>query len=133
MLHLCIPRKDGHEVHVLVNEYTQFIASWIVGAYLKNEKRDRRTMLWLADEALREYNHFSCGDFATVHSMRFILPMSAPLALPEALKHFEALSENRVNRGRRVDAVSKIRTFVKKELSCLTTSTIPNTTPDSKV
>ena len=56
MLHMCIPRKDGHE-------------------------------------ALREYNHFSCGDFATVHNMKFI----------------------------------------KKELSCLTTSTIPNTTPDSKV
>lgn len=126
MLHLCIPRKDGHELNVLVNEYTQFIASWIVGAYLTNEKRDRHTMLWLADEALREYNHVDYGDFATVHAMRFVLPMSAPLGLPEALKHFEALSENRVNRGRRTGAVQKIRTFVKKELSCLTTSTIPN-------
>lgn len=114
MLHLCIPRKDGHEVHVPVNEYTQFIASWIVGAYLTNEKRDRHTMLWLADEALREYNAFSYGDFATVHTMRFVLP--------DALEYFEALSENRVNRGRRVDAVQKIRTFIKKELSCLTTS-----------
>lgn len=66
MLHLCIPRKDGHEVHVPVNEYTQFIASWIVGAYLTNE--------------------------------------------------------NRVNRGRRIAAVTKIRTFIKKELSCLKTS-----------
>lgn len=122
MLHLCIPRKDGHEVHVPVNEYTQFIASWIVGAYLANEKRDRHTMLWLADEALREYNNFSYGDFATVHTMRFILPMSAPLALPEALSHFEALSENRVNRGRRMDAVTKIRAFIEKELSCLKTS-----------
>lgn len=111
---------------------TRFIASWIAGAYLTNEKRDRHTMLWLADEALREYNHVDYGDFATVHTMKFILPMSAPLVLPEALKHFEALSENRVLRGRRTDAVSKIRTFVKKELSCLTTSTIPNTTPDSK-
>lgn len=133
MLHLCIPRKDGHETHVWVNEYTQFIASWIVGAYLTNEKRDRHTMLWLADEALREYSHVDYGDFATVHAMRFILPMSAPLALPEALKHFEALSENRVLRGRRDAAVTKIRAFIKKELSCLTTSTIPNTTPDSKV
>lgn len=133
MLHLCIPRKDGHEVHVLVNEYTQFIASWIVGAYLTNEKRDRHTMLWLADEALREYNHFNPGDFATVHAMTFILPMSAPLGLPKALEHFEALSENRVLRGRRTDAIVKIRTFIKQELSCLTTSTIPNTTPDSKV
>lgn len=133
MLHLCIPRKDGHEVHVLVNEYTQFIASWIVGAYLTNEKRDRHTMLWLADEALREYNHFNPGDFATVHNMKFILPMSAPLGLPKALEYFEALSENRVNRGRRVDAVQKIRAFIKEELSCLTTSTIPNTTPGSKV
>lgn len=133
MLHLCIPRKDGHEVHVLVNEYTQFIASWMVGAYLTNEKRDRHTMLWLADEALREYNHVDYGDFATVHTMKFILPMTAPLGLPDALKHFEALSENRVLRGRRADAVVKIRTFIKKELSCLTTSTIPNTTPDSKV
>nr|DAJ16180.1 MAG TPA: hypothetical protein [Siphoviridae sp. cttiG1] len=122
MLHLCIPRKDGHEVHVPVNEYTQFIASWIVGAYLTNEKRDRHTMLWLADEALREYNSFSYGDFATVHTMRFVLPMSAPLALPEALSHFEALSENRVNRGRRMDAVTKIRSFIQKELSCLKTS-----------
>lgn len=133
MLHLCIPRKDGHESQVLVNEYTQHIASWIVGAYLTNEKRDSHTLLWLADEALREYSHVDYGDFATVHNMKFILPMSAPLALPEALKHFEALSENRVNRGRRADAVTKIRTFIKKELSCLTTSTIPNTTPDSKV
>lgn len=133
MLHLCIPRKEGHEVHVSVNEYTQFIASWIVGAYLTNEKRDRHTMLWLADEALREYNHVDYGDFATVDNMRFILPMSAPLGLPDALKHFEALSENRVLRGRRTDAIVKIRTFIKKELSCLTTSTIPNTTPDSKV
>ena len=133
MLHLCIPRKDGHEVHVLVNEYTQFIASWMVGAYLTNEKRDRHTMLWLADEALREYSHVDYGDFATVHTMRFVLPMSAPLALPEALKRFEALSENRVLRGRRADAIVKIRTFIKKELSCLTTSTIPNTTPGSKV
>lgn len=132
MLHLCIPRKDGHEVHVPVNEYTQFIASLIVGAYLTNEKRDRHTMLWLADEALREYNNFSYGDFATVHTMRFVLPMSAPSALPDALEHFEALSENRVNRGRRMDAVTKIRTFIKKELSCLTTLTIPNTTPDSR-
>lgn len=122
MLHLCIPRKDGHEVHVPVNEYTQFIASWIVGAYLTNEKRDRHTMLWLADEALREYNDFSYGDFATVHTMLFILPMSAPLPLPKALSHFEALSENRVNRGRRMDAITKIRTFIKKELSCLKTS-----------
>ena len=89
MLHLCIPQKDGHEVHVPVNEYTQFIASWMVGAYLTNEKRDRHTMLWFADEAL---------------------------------SHFEALSENRVNRGRRMDAVTKIRTFVQKELSCLKTS-----------
>lgn len=121
MLHLCIPRKDGHEVHVLVNEYTQYIASWIVGAYLTNEKRDRHTMLWLADEALREYNNFSHGDFATVHNMKFILPMSAPLALPETLKHFEALSENRANRGRSMNAVTKIREFIKKELSCLTT------------
>lgn len=125
MLHLCIPRKDGHEVHVLVNEYTQFIASWMVGAYLTNEKRDRHMMLWLADEALREYNHVDYGDFATVHTMKYILP--------DALKHFEALSENRVLRGRRTDAIVKIRTFVKKELSCLTKSTIPNTTPDSKV
>ena len=122
MLHLCIPRKDGREVHVPVNEYTQFIASWFVGAYLTNEKRDRHTMLWLADEALREYNNFSYGDFATVHTMRFVLPMSAPLALPEALSHFEALSENRVNRGRRMNAVTKIRTFIEKELSCLKTS-----------
>lgn len=133
MLHLCIPRKDGHETHVLVNEYTQYIATWIVGAYLTNEKRDRHTLLYLADEALREYNDFSQGDFATVHNMRFILPMSAPLALPEALDHFKALSEDRVNRGRRMDAVTKIRTFIKKELSCLTTSTIPNTTPGSRV
>ncbi len=121
MLHLCIPRKNGHEVQVLVNEYTQYIASWIVGAYLTNETYDRRTMLWLAEEALREYNDFSYGDFSTVHTMKFILPMSAPLALPEALNHFEALSENRVNRARRMDAVTKIRAFVKKELSCLTT------------
>lgn len=132
MLHLCIPRTDGHEVHVLVNEYTQFIASWIVGAYLTNEKRDRHTMLWLADEALREYNNFSYGDFATVHAMKFILPMTAPLGLPAALEHFEALSENRINRGRRQCAVQKIRAFIKKELSCLTTSTIPNTTPGLK-
>lgn len=117
MLHLCIPRKDGHETHVLVNEYTQYIASWIVGAYLTNEKRDRHTLLYLADEALREYNNFDPGDFATVHTMRFVLPMSAPLALPEALDHFKALSENRVNRGRRMGAVTKIRTFIKKELS----------------
>lgn len=133
MLNLCIPQKDGHETHVLVNEYTQFIASWIVGAYLTNEKRDRHTLLWLADEALREYSHVDYGDFDTVHTMRFILPMTAPLGLPDALKRFEALSENRVLRGRRADAIAKIRAFIKKELSCLTTSTIPNTTPGSKV
>ena len=109
------------------------LASWVVGAYLTNEKRDRHTMLWLADEALREYNHVDYGVFATVHTMRFILPMTAPLGLPDALKHFEALSKNRVLRGRRTDAIVKIRAFIKKELSCLTTSTIPNTTPVSKV
>lgn len=80
MLHLCIPRKDGHEVHVLVNEYTQFIASWIVGAYLTNEKRDRHTMLWLADEALREYNNFSYGDLSCLCRHRWLCLMLSTIS-----------------------------------------------------
>lgn len=117
MLHLCIPLKDGYETKVLVNEYTQFIASFFVGAYLTNEKRDQHHLLWLADEALREYGNSSIFEFATVHTMRFVLPMSAPLVLPKALEHFQSLSENRVNRGRRMDAVEKLRAYIKQELS----------------
>ena len=133
MLHLCVRHKEGYEVEVLVNEYTQCIASWLIGSYLTTEKRDRHTLLWLAGAALMEYGEYEYRDFESVHRMLFVLPMTAPLGLPEALGLFDTLSSKDVHPSCRKDIAKELREFIKKELSCLTTSTIPNTTPGSRV
>ena len=133
MLQLCVRHKDGYEIEVLVNEYTQHIASWLIGSYLTTEKRDRNVLRWLADTALLEYGEYEYRDIETAQRMLFVLPMSAPLGLPEVLGLFDTLSSKDVHPACRKEAAKEIRTFIKKELSCLTTLTIPNTTPGSKV
>lgn len=121
MLHLCVRHKKGYEVQVLVNEYTQFIASWLIGSYLTTEKRDRHTLLWLANKALTEYGEYEYRDIETAQRMLFVLPMSAPLGLPEALDLFDTLSSKDVHPACRKDVAKELQVFIKKELSCLTT------------
>lgn len=82
---------------------------------------------------LLEYGEYEYRDIETAQRMLFVLPMSAPLGLPEALGLFDTLSSKDVHPACRKEAAKEIRAFIKKELSCLTTSTIPNTTPGSKV
>ena len=132
MLHLCVRHKEGYEAPVLANEYTVHIASWLIGSYLTTEKRDRHTLLWLADTALMEYGEYEYRDFESAYSMIFVLPMSAPLGLPEALDLFDTLSSKEVHPACRKDTAKELRAYIKKELSCLTTSTSPNTTPGLK-
>lgn len=121
MLHLCVRHKDGYELEVLVNEYTQHIASWLIGSYLTTEKRDRNVLRWLVDAALLEYGEYEYRDIETAQRMLFVLPMSAPLGLPEVLGLFDTLSSKDVHPACRKEAAKEIRAFVKKELSCLTT------------
>lgn len=97
MLHLCVRHKEGYEIEVLVNEYTQHIASWLIGSYLTKEKRDQNVLRWLADAALLEYGEYEYRDIEKAQRMLFVLPMSAPLGLPEVLGLFDTLSSKDVH------------------------------------
>lgn len=114
---LCVPRKDGFTRHVIVNEYTQYIVSFLVGAYLVNHADTKSRLMQLARAGLEEYRNFDSGDYIKVTHMPVIVPMSAPLGLVGALLMFDNISSMDVSLTQRQKAVDEILDFIKKELS----------------